>query len=163
MRTLYLDHHDWLLSWLRRQIGCTHQAADLTQDTFEHLLRASSADKLPELVQPRAYLAVVARRVLFNFWRRRDLEQAYVDALAVLGEDQAPSPEERFAVLQALERVDAVLGALPPKVRSVFLLNQLEDLGYREIGDRLGMPVISVRRAMAKAIAACCALSADAP
>ena len=158
MQAIYLDHHNWLESWLRRQVGCAHQAADLSQDTFEQLLRASSAGKLPELDQPRAYLAVVAKRVLFNFWRRHDLEQAYVDALATLGGDMAPSAEERFAVLQALERIDALLGALPPKVRSVFLLNQLEDLSYREIAQQLNMPVISVRRAMAKAIAACCAL-----
>lgn len=159
MQALYLDHHNWLESWLRRQVGCAHQAADLSQDTFEQLLRASSAGRLPELAEPRAYLAVVAKRVLFNFWRRRDLEQAYLDALATLGEDMAPSAEERVAVLQALERVDALLGTLPPKVRSVFLLNQLEDLSYLEIAERLGMPVISVRRAMAKAIAACCALA----
>lgn len=156
MHTFYLDHHGWLQSWLRRQIGCAHQAADLSQDTFERLLRAQPAEPLRE---PRAYLATVARRVLFDHWRRRDLEQAYLDALAAFSADAlAPSAEDCAAVLQALARLDAVLRGLGPRVRQVFLMNQLEDKPYREISEALGMPVISVRRAMAKAIAACCAL-----
>lgn len=157
MHALYQDNHRWLEAWLRRQLGCAHQAADLSQDTFEQVLRAAAAAQLPLLREPRAYLTVVARRVLINFWRRRDLERAYIDALAGLPEEFAPSSEERVALLQALEHLDTALAGLPLKTRQVFLLNQLEDLGYREIGERLGMPVISVRRAMARAIAACCA------
>jgi len=155
-QALYLDHHGWLESWLRRQLGCAHQAADLSQDTFEQVLRASTSAQLPALREPRAYLTVIAKRVLFNFWRRRDLEQAYLDALAVWSDEAAPSAQERVAVLQTLERIDAALDGLSPKVRRVFLLNQLEDMSYREIAEALGMPVISVRRAMARAIAACC-------
>lgn len=155
--TLYIHHDGWLQSWLRRQLGCAHQAADLSHDTFEQLLRAKP-QALPEMREPRAYLTTIAKRVLFNFWRRRDLEQAYLDALATCNDDTAPSAEERAAVLQALEQLDAALHHLPAKVRRVFLMNQLEDMSYGQIAAALGMPVISVRRAMAKAIAACCAL-----
>ncbi|OZI30939.1 RNA polymerase subunit sigma [Bordetella genomosp. 10] len=158
MQTLYIEHHRWLESWLRRQIGCLHQAADLAHDTFEQVLRAAEP---PALREPRAYLAVIAKRVLFNHWRRRDLEQAYLEALAAFrADDFAPSAEDCAAVLEALARIDALLEGLGPRVRQVFLLNQLEDKTYREIGQELGMPVISVRRAMAKAIAACCAQQA---
>lgn len=152
---LYGEHQSWLQSWLRRQLGCAHQAADLSQDTFEQVLRAE-AERLREWREPRAFLTVIAKRVLFNFWRRRDLEQAYLEALATVADEFMPSAEECAAVLQALERVDALLQGLPVRTRQVFLLNQLEDKSYREIADELGMPVISVRRAMARAIAACC-------
>lgn len=156
MQALYADHHRWLESWLRRQIGCAHQAQDLSQDTFEQVLRAPAPQALRE---PRAYLAVIAKRVLLNHWRRRDLERAYLEALAVFADDLAPSAEETAALLQALERIDQLLDGLGPRVRQVFLLNQLEDKTYREIAEELGMPLISVRRAMAKAIAACCAVA----
>ncbi|MCE7917812.1 MAG: RNA polymerase subunit sigma, partial [Nitrosomonas sp. PRO5] len=26
--TLYSDHHDWLVRWLRSRVGCAHNAAD---------------------------------------------------------------------------------------------------------------------------------------
>ena len=151
MQALYVDHHRWLESWLRRQLGCAHQAADLSQDTFEQVLQGSTSGQLPALREPRAYLTVIAKRVLFNFWRRRDLERAYLEALATVAEEFAPSAEERVAVLQALERLDAALDGLPPKARRVFLKNQIEDKSYAQIAEELSMPVISVRRAMAKA------------
>lgn len=157
MQALYEAHHGWLENWLRRHIGCAHHAADLSHDTFEQLLRAERGGRQVPLREPRAYLTVVARRVLYEFWRRRDLERAYLEALAVWPEETAPSAEERAAALQALQRLDQALGSLPARTRQVFLLNQLEDLSYREIGERLRMPVITVRRAMARAIAACCA------
>ena len=155
MHAFYAEHHRWLQAWLRRQIGCPHQAQDLSHDTFEQMLRAPEAVALRE---PRAYLAVIAKRVLLNHWRRRDLERAYLEALAVCVDGLTPSAEDIAAALEALVRIDTLLGDLGARVRQVFLMNQLEDKTYREISQELGMPVISVRRAMAKAIAACCTL-----
>lgn len=159
VQAIYQAHHGWLQGWLHRRIGCAHHAADLTQDTFERLLRAERAGRQYPLREPRAFLTVVAQRVLYEFWRRRDLERAYLDALASSPAELAPSAEERVAVLQALQLLDTALAGLPERTRKVFLLNQLEERSYREIGEQLGMPVITVRRAMARAIAACCAVA----
>jgi RNA polymerase sigma-70 factor (ECF subfamily) len=153
--TLYNDHHGWLQGWLSRRLGCSQSAADLAQDTFVQLLTAA---RIPELDEPRAYLTTIAKRVLFNFWRRRDLEQAYLEALAALPAGSEPSLEDRALVFEALELIDHALGRLPPRVRQVFLLNQLHELTYREIAVRLRMPVITVRRYMKQAICACCLL-----
>ena len=150
--TLYEDHHGWLQGWLRRRLGDATQAQDLTHDTFVQLLVARH---LPAFDNPRAYLTTVARRVLFAFWRRRDLEQAYLAALAAQPEAVQPSEEERYAIVQALEAVDALLHALPPVTRHVLLLSQIHGLTYPQIAERLGIAEITVRRHMARAIAAC--------
>lgn len=150
---LYADHHGWLQAWLRRKLGCIDHAADLTQDTFVQLMTGIHPVRLGE---PRAYLTVIAKRVLFNFWRRRDLENAYIEALANLPEDVAPSMEDRALVLEALEQIDRALAAIPAKARQVFLLSQLQELTYKEISEQLAMPVITVRRYMKLAIVACC-------
>lgn len=152
---LYEDHHGWLQGWLRSKLGDVAQAQDLTQDTFLQLL---AARHLPAFDNPRAYLTTVAKRVLFAFWRRRDLERAYLDALAAQPEATQPSEEERYAIVQALEAVDALLHTLPPMTRHVLLLSQIQELTYPQIAERLGIAEITVRRHMARAIAACCAL-----
>ena len=120
-----------------------------------------SARQLPPLDEPRAYLLTVARRTLFSFWRRREIEQAYIDALARQPLDFQPSEQDRYAILQALEAVDRALDGLPPASRHVLLLSQLHGLTYAQIGPRLGLAEVTVRRHMARAIAACCALDAD--
>jgi RNA polymerase sigma-70 factor (ECF subfamily) len=150
---LYAEHHGWLQGWLRRKLGCSDNAADLTQDTFVQLMTGSHPVSLGE---PRAYLTVIAKRVLFNFWRRRDLENAYLEALATLPEEAAPSMEDRALVLEALEQIDRALVAIPARARDVFLLSQLQELSYQEISAQLEMPVITVRRYMKLAIIACC-------
>ena len=67
---LYSAHHNWLTHWLRQRLGCPHSAADLAQDTFMRLLQARET---PALNEPRAFLTTVAKRVLFNHYRRQDL------------------------------------------------------------------------------------------
>lgn len=151
---LYQEHHGWLLGWLRRKLGDTPQAQDLTHDTFVQLL---AARHLPALDNPRAYLTTVAQRTLFAFWRRRDIEQAYLDALAAQPLAHRPSEEDRYAVVQALEAVDRILRALPPTSRQVLLMSQLQQMTYPQIAEQLGIAEITVRRHMARAIGACCA------
>lgn len=148
----YEAHNDWLQGWLRKRIGCSHDAADLSQDTFIQIV---SARNVAQIEEPRAFLVTLARRVIYNFWRRRDVERAYLAELAHLPEALVPSEEDRALVLEALQQIDAVLGALKPRVREVFFLNQLHALSYREIGEQTGMPVITVRRYMAQAMRAC--------
>ena len=154
---LYRAHHGWLHGWLRRQLGCSHQAADLAQDTFLRLLGRRSAD----LGEPRALLTHIAKGLVVDHWRRRAVEQAYLEVLAQLPEAQAPSPETRLLVLEALCRVDAMLAGLPPRTREIFLLSQLDGLTYGAIAERLGTSLITVKRHMRNGFIACMAALED--
>ena len=156
---LYTTHHGWLQGWLRRRLNHAGDVADLAQDTFVRLLTAPAAPAEAPLREPRAYLATVARRLLLNHLRRQSLEQAYLQALAALPAPQAPSPEQQLAILQALQEIDAMLDGLPPKVRAVFILSQVEGLTYAAIAEELGMGLRSVKRYMAQAMAECILLA----
>ncbi len=151
--TLYRDNCSWLEQWLSRRLGSAWDAADLSQDTFIRVL--ASSQSVAELQEPRAYLKTVGKRLLINFYRRRSLEQAYLDALATLPADVAPAPEQRWQVLETLHALDQLLDGLPAKVRRAFLLSQLEGLGYREIAERLKVTERSVKRYMAQAYEHC--------
>lgn len=152
IQALYCDHHGWLHGWLRKKLGCTHQAADLAQDTF---VRALTAPRLDELREPRAWLTTVAHGLMVNHLRRQDLERAYLEALAARPMPLAPSPEERALILETLCEIDALLDGLPPKARSAFLLSQLEGLKYADIACRLGVSVSMVKKYMLQAMTHC--------
>ena len=149
VHTLYVDHHAWLQSWLLRKLGNTHQAADLTQDTFVRVIAGQQVEAIRE---PRAYLTTLAQRVLYNFWRRRELEQAWLDALATMPEDMAPSPEDYALVREAIEAIDLWLEGLPPKARQVFLLRRLDGMKHTEIAEVMGLSVATVERYMKQAL-----------
>jgi RNA polymerase sigma factor (sigma-70 family) len=146
---LYREHRDWLQGWLRRRLGDGHTAADLTQDTFVRVIKGGQAQAVRE---PRAYLTTLAQRVLYNFWRRRELERAWLDALAAQPEELAPSPEAYALVREAIETLDRWLDGLRPKVREAFLLRQLEGLAHGEIAARMGVSITSVERYVKQAI-----------
>lgn len=152
VEVLYNDHHHWLTGWLRRKLGCPENAADLAQDTF---IRVLTARETPTLIEPRAFLTTVAKRVLFNFYRRQDLERAYLDALAQMPEHVAPSEEERAIILQTLVELDQLLDGLPVQVKRAFLLAQLDGLTYAQIGAQLGISIATVKRHLTKAAMRC--------
>ena len=157
--TLYSDHHGWLHGWLRRKMGNAVDAADLAHDTF---LRVLARRDTPRLLAPRAYLGTIARGLVADFFRHKDIERAYLDTLATLPEAHAPSPEThapsleaRAIVLEALVAIDTMLDGLKPSVRQAFLLSQLDGLTYEQIARQLGVTKRTVSNYMCTAIEHC--------
>ena len=152
---LYSDHHGWLYDWLRRRLGCAHKAADLAHDTFVRLLVSHHPSALHH---PRAYLRTVAQGLVVDHWRRQQLEQAYLETVAVLSERQVPPPDARLLVIEALLRIDALLDGLQPRARKAFLLSRLEGLCYPEIAAQMCVSLSSVEKYMSAAIRHCLAV-----
>jgi RNA polymerase sigma-70 factor (ECF subfamily) len=155
---IYREHHGWLLGWFRRRLGGASCAADLAHDTFVRLMTSRDAQQLNE---PRAFLRTLAHGVVVNHWRRQDIERAWLDALAVLPEPLAPSPEERFLAFETLCRIDAMLDRLNPKARTAFLLSQLDGLAYAEIAVQLKVSERMVKKYMAQAMLQCLLLTSS--
>lgn len=153
--SLYSDHHGWLESWLRSRLQRKSDAPDLTQDTFLRVLRRADAALLAQLREPRHYLVTVANRVMIDYLRRQTLERAWLEALALEPESEAISPEAQNIILETLKELDVMLHGLGPKVRSAFLMSQLEGLTYAEISLRLGVSVSSIKKYMARATEKC--------
>lgn len=149
---LYTGHHRWLLGWLRRRTDNPELAADLAQDTFVRVMVSRRDFYLDEA---RALLATIARALVIDHFRRCALEAAFLELLAQLPEEHVPSPEARMLVLEALNEVDAMLAALPSKVRSAFLMSQLDGLAYADIAVRLDVSLSSVQQYMRRAFTAC--------
>jgi RNA polymerase sigma factor (sigma-70 family) len=149
---LYASHGSWLESWLRRRLGNRHDAADLAHDTFLRILARRDVDAIE---QPRAYLATVARGLMVNWCQRQALERAYLEALSAQPEGSAPSPEQRLAVLQSLQSIDAALDQMPGVVRRTFLLAQLDGLKYEDIARELKLSLSTVKRHMKAAFVQC--------
>ncbi|MDP9994465.1 RNA polymerase sigma-70 factor (ECF subfamily) [Variovorax boronicumulans] len=153
IETLYSDHHGWLLGWLRRRLGDACDAADLAHDTFVRLMVSSRTTNLGD--EPRAFLTHVAKGLVADHWRRREVERAYLEAVAHLPEPEAPSPEAGMLIIESLLRIEAMLVTLPARTRQVFLLAQFDELTLQQISERMAMPVITVRRHIHKALVAC--------
>jgi len=149
---MYRDHRGWLLAWLRRNVTCPQRAEDLSQDTFVRLL---GRDALLTPREPRAFLVAIAKGLLFDYFRRAALEQAYLTELMLIPEGEQPSVEEQQMILEDLKAIDRLLGKLSTKARAAFLYNRLDGLSHAEIADKLGVSVPRVRQYLTQGIRQC--------
>jgi RNA polymerase sigma-70 factor (ECF subfamily) len=150
---LYRDHHAWLHNWLRKKLGCSHRAADLAHDAFIRVLSLAEPHGLKE---PRAFLTTTATRLLIDGARRRKIEHAYLDALALHADEASiPSPEAIHTALQILEKIARLLEGLPARPRQAFLLSRLDGLSYSEIAEVLGVSSSMVKQYMASVLVHC--------
>lgn len=149
----FSDHHRWLLQHVQRHLRNRADAEDTAAETFCQML-ASRVD--PEsIAQPRAYLSTIARRLIFDRHRRRQLELAYLERLALLPEALAPSPEEQALLVEALTLIDRTLAGLPHVVKQAFLYSQLDGLSYVEIARRMDLSERTISRYMKQALRQC--------
>lgn len=133
-------------------MACPQRAEDLSQDTFVRLL---GRDELNTPREPRAFLVAIAKGLLFDYFRRAALEQAYLTELMLIPEAEHPSPEEQQMILEDLKAIDRLLGKLSSKARAAFLYNRLDGLSHAQIAERLGVSVPRVRQYLAQGIRQC--------
>jgi RNA polymerase sigma-70 factor (ECF subfamily) len=127
------EHHQGVYRYLRRVVGATESARDLTQEVFLRVSRAG----IPEATDAgrRAWLFRIARNLALNHLRdgrRRPISVT----LEVAG---VPATQELSVALN-----DAI-SALPDLDRDVFLLRESAGLSYEEIATACELPIESVR------------------
>lgn len=155
---LYHDHQTWLRDWLRRRLGNAWDAADLAHDVFLRVMtRPRTFDSFDGA---RAYLSTIANGLCIDLWRRRQIEQAWLDALAVQAPDDMPSAEHHAAIIEALCEIDAALQRLSGKAASAFTLAMIHGMTDREVAARLGVSDRMVRKYIAQAMLQCLELEA---
>lgn len=152
LHQLYSDHNSWLKGWLRVRLGNAADASDLAQDTF---LRVMTARHSAPIREPRGYLSAIARSLLIDKSRRRTIEQAYLQALALRPEPVEVSPEVRLSIIEMLVAVDTLLDELGTRTRGIFLAVQLEGLSYVAAGERFGVSVTTVKNHLIRAMTQC--------
>lgn len=157
---IFRNHNNWLQAWLRRRLGNRDSAEDVASEVFVRMVALSYA-KAEAISEPRALLTTIARRVIYEVWRRNDLQRAYEMAIAALPEQLVASPEEHAIVLEALRTIDNVLSSMSAKARAAFLYSQVDGMSYGEIAALLGVSPSRVRQYVAQGFRSCYALGCD--
>lgn len=138
VRTAIDAHYDALWRFLRRMGVEESQVEDAVQQVL--IVFAQRADAIEAAVVP-SFLFGTALRVASDFRRRRRCEVADIDAASTRAHaDPAPDAEHQVAQAELRRLLDQVLDTLPPELRAVFVLAELEELTMAEIARVLGIP-----------------------
>ncbi|MCU4579839.1 sigma-70 family RNA polymerase sigma factor [Acinetobacter gyllenbergii] len=155
INTLYRHHHSWLYQWLKRRLNHSEDAADLAHDTFIRILKRK--DQL-YFDQPRALLTTVAKGLLINWYQRKSIEKAYLEALASRAEYDEITPEQKLSAIESLCLINQLLNQLPERQQQVFIWSQLEGLTQQEIATRLNISTRTVMRDLVTVLTQCLAV-----
>ena len=165
-RDLVRDFDSWMESEQRRVYAlCQHMLQDrddadsATQDVFFKAYQALKKGDGAQLEDPARWLTRIAintcldrlRSQKWQFWRRRPQPEDEQLILSMAA-STAPGAEAHCFAGEIRTRIDAALGRLSARQRSVFTLRHYQDLSLEEIGGLLGLDVGTVKAHMFRAV-----------
>lgn len=122
-------------------------AEDIAQDTFIKLWE--NRDRI-DLKTVKSYLYTIAGNLAINQLKREQLKYKFMNQVEKRKNEM--DPEYMMLMKEYQEKLERVLGDIPEGSREVFLMNRIEGLKYKEIGERLGIGVKAIEKRMSKAL-----------
>ncbi|MDW5596077.1 sigma-70 family RNA polymerase sigma factor [Conexibacter stalactiti] len=146
---LYRRHAQSLLVFFQRRVHDAELATDLMSDTFATALDRHEQFRGDSDAELSGWLWSIARSTLRDYERRGATERAGARRLGVerraLTDREIERIEEIAGMTQLRELITGVLAELPSDQRVAVQLRVLEELPYKEVAARMGMPVPLVR------------------
>ncbi len=132
-----------LRAWLGGRFPSLKDVDDLVQEAFSRLLKAHDSGPI---VNPRAFLFVVARNLALNQLRHLRYERPQganeVDPLSII--DEVNSPPESLASKEEFQHLIQAIQSLPERCRQVMTLRKIYGLSQKEVAKKLGISVHTV-------------------
>lgn len=133
-----------------RKRAPAHEVDDLVQNVFLKMQARSLAEPVADIER---YLFRIAATVLVDGHRDDPLHLRRHEALHEGIEPvDTLSPERILIGAEALDRIMAVLQALPPRTSEAFILHRFEELTYEAIARRMGISKSGVEKLIMRAI-----------
>jgi len=147
-----LPHEPALRRWLRERLSLV--PADVDDIVQESYARLAAMEAVDHVTEPRAYLFTVARSLVQQQLRRRQVvaieTMAELDGLGA--EAPQASPERVASSREQLALAQRLLSELPARCRQVFRLRRIEGLSQREVAERLRISESTVEKHMIRAL-----------
>ncbi|MDR6782655.1 RNA polymerase sigma-70 factor (ECF subfamily) [Pedobacter africanus] len=126
-----------LIAHAYRILGDQGEVSDLVQDV---MLKLWEKRVLLNLNLPLSgYLFTAVRNRIFNAMSHHKVVGRYAESMIAYMEGTHIYSDEQFREKELMALLEKEIGALPDKMREVFILFKMEELSYKEIADRLGI------------------------
>jgi len=139
------EHHASVYRYAFRLTGSVPDAEDLTQQVF--LTAQQKFAQLRNEESARSWLFAILRNCFFKSCQKR-VPQAAIDACVDLEDIAVPAVEKEVIDQEQLQKA---IQELSPLNRLVLAMFYYEDLSYRQIADRLEIPIGTVMSRLARA------------
>jgi len=122
-------------------------ATDIAQDTF---LRIWEKQITIDQKTVKGLLFKIAGDLFINQYRRNQVAFNFFNTFQPNNKSITPEDELNFQELK--KAYEKALESMPEKQRTVFLMNRIDELKYKEIADHLGLSVKAIEKRMSQAL-----------
>jgi RNA polymerase sigma factor (sigma-70 family) len=148
----FLKEKDKLLGFIRSRVSSVEEAEDILQDVFFQFV--SGFETIESLDRVTSWLYSVARNKIIDRYRRDAARPQRTDFEMISGkDDDAPltlqdilpdldnTPESTLLREAIWDEITDALAELPADQREIFVLNEIEEKGFREISEETGVSI----------------------
>lgn len=141
-----------LVRVLQLRLSSYEDAREVAQEAYARLLNLDGGRVVS---YHRAYLFRIAHNLVTDILRRRAYMETPDQDVLDVWPDPGADPEGAAHAAQVAERLPALLAELPPRCSEAFRLVRVEQLGFREAAERMGLTERMIRLHVARALAHC--------
>lgn len=148
----FLREKDKLLGFIRNRVSSTEEAEDILQDVFYQFV--AGFDTIESLDRVTSWLFSVARNKIIDRYRRDSARPQRTEFASFAGNDDdlpitleeilpdlGNTPEDSYLREMIWDAIMDALDELPPEQREIFILNEMEEKGFREISEETGISI----------------------
>ncbi len=142
-KSLFDTYFDDVRKYILYRSGDEETATDIAQDTF---MRIWEKQMILDPKTVKGLLFKMAGDLFISQYRREKLAFNFFNTFEPNSKSTTPEDELNFQELKTA--YEAALNSMPEKQRTVFLMNRIDELKYREIADQLGLSVKAIEKRM---------------
>jgi RNA polymerase sigma-70 factor (ECF subfamily) len=147
---LFRAQYPTLCGYARKYLDDIDQAEEIVQEMFFNFWQ--KREKVEITTSLEAYLFRSVRNSCLNYLKHLKIREEY--RLATNHETRRKEQEihDSVVALELQEKIDSVIGQLPPERQKIFKMSRYEELKYKEIAEKLNLSVKTVEVQMSKAL-----------
>ena len=149
---VWSEHRSYLMAVAYRLLGTVSEAEDVVQEAYLRMRRYEGI----EIVEVRRWLTTVVSRICLDHLRSaRARRERYLGIWLpepLVGADSQPGPDDRAVLRESVQTaLLIVLESLTPAERTAFVLHDVFDVSFDDIGEVVGRSAPACRQLASRA------------
>lgn len=149
-RLLYSKYAPKLFSFSRKYLHSQEDAEEIVQEVFLRIWEKK--DNIDANQSFSAYIFQAAKHRIFNGFRKKVNEQAYLDFLLIADNTSHNFTELAVDYHEIKQKSECAIDAMPPKRQEIFRLSRETGLKNKEIAEKLQISIKTVENQMGQAL-----------
>lgn len=149
-KVLYEKYATKLFGFSRKYLNSDIESEEIVQEVFIRIWEKK--ENIDENQSFSSYLFQAAKHKIFNGFRKKVNEQAYLDFLILSDNSGSSFTEMDVEYLEIKEKAELAINAMPPKRQEIFRLSREQGLKNKEIAEKLQISIKTVENQMGQAL-----------